>query len=239
MHSWIKVLLSMIVAAALFPAPVWATQSTSNPVVVELFTSQGCNSCPPADEFLGDLAARDDVIALSLHVDYWDYIGWSDPYAQAAFTERQITYKHALRNRFVYTPQMVIDGRLEAVGSRQGEVLRAIEQAKQQPKSAPVSLQPDRVEIGVGQAPPGGAGVWLAIYDDNVETAVARGENAGRKLKNYHVVREWLRIGTWQGEKMVIPLDMDESLTAGREGCAILVQEQPGGPILGAAGLDF
>ena len=99
-------------------------------VVVELFTSQGCSSCPPADEFLKDLSVRDDVLALSLHVDYWDYIGWKDPFAKPEFTNRQRQYAGVMRLRYVYTPQMVVQGIYQAVGSRRGDVLDFIEKAK-------------------------------------------------------------------------------------------------------------
>src|SRR5689334_7353524 len=121
---------NLMIAVALLIGMSTAHAEDRRPVVVELFTSQGCNSCPPADAFLGELAARPDVLALSLHVDYWDYIGWKDPFAQRAYTERQRSYSRALNQRFVYTPQMVIDGTLQGVGSETATINKLIEKAR-------------------------------------------------------------------------------------------------------------
>ncbi len=215
-----------------------APGSARAPVVVELFTSQGCNSCPPADEFLGELAERPDIIALSLHVDYWDYIGWKDPYASPQVTARQRGYAERLGLRYVYTPQMVIDGRTDVAGVRRKEVLRAIEKAALERKGLQVRFENTdggRIVIPAGHAPEGGAAVWLAVFDRSHETSVPRGENAGRKLSNYNVVRELSRIATWHGERLEIPFDMAAAAAQGRDGCAVIVQQEPAGPVLGAA----
>ena len=203
------------------------------PVVVELFTSQGCSSCPPADALLDELTEQPDVIALSFHVDYWDYIGWQDPFADPAYTQRQRNYRPHLGNRFIYTPQMVIDGHIDVVGSRREQVSRAIEEARADEK-LPVSLSRDSVSLPAGTAPKGGATVWIAFLDERHETQVGAGENGGRKLVNSHVVRKLSAIGTWKGEALSIPLAGNES-DAGRYGCAVLVQENGSGRILGAA----
>ena len=210
------------------------------PVVVELFTSQGCNSCPPADEFLGELARAPGIIALSLHVDYWDYIGWPDPYASPASTDRQREYVRRLGLRWVYTPQMIIDGHANVTGLQRREVLETIKTAAVSRKALEVRFDRTnggRIVVPEGHAPEGGAAVWLAVYDGTHETKVPRGENAGRRLRNYNVVRELTRIGTWHGERMEIPLDMTAAAAQGRDGCAVIVQERPAGPVLGAAAL--
>src|SRR5690606_23996855 len=119
-----------LMTALFLCAAIGAAQAADRPVVVELFTSQGCSSCPPADRFLGELAARPGVIALGLHVDYWDYIGWKDPYARRAHTERQRDYSRTLNQRYVYTPQMVINGAFQAIGSDRAAVDGLIEEAR-------------------------------------------------------------------------------------------------------------
>jgi hypothetical protein len=217
-----------------------APGSPGVPVVVELFTSQGCNSCPPADEFLGELASEPGIIALSLHVDYWDYIGWRDPYASPAATARQRQYVRRLGLRYVYTPQMVIDGHADVAGLQRQNVLRTIEKAAVGRKALEVRFERangGRIVIPDGHAPEGGAAVWLAVYDGSHQTKVPRGENAGRRLRNYNVVRELTRIGIWQGERLEIPFDMAAAAAQGRDGCAVIVQERPAGPVLGAAAI--
>lgn len=215
-------------------------QGPGAPVVVELFTSQGCSSCPPADALLGELADHPGVIALSLHIDYWDYIGWKDPFANAALTARQRHYARRMGLRYVYTPQMVVDGTTDVAGLRRSQVVKAVEKAAKQRKAVKVRFEPadgGKIVVPAGHAPEGGAAVWLAIYDSEHETAVARGENAGRKIKNYRVVRELVQIGSWHGEALEIPFDMAAAAAQGRDGCAVIVQQGLTGPILGAANM--
>ncbi len=218
--------------------PAQAATDGRPPVVVELFTSQGCSSCPPADEFLTELAMRPDVIALSLHVDYWDYIGWKDPYGSPMITKRQRRYAAALGLRYVFTPQMIVDGRDSLVGSDRGAVESAIAAARARQKSVDVSFRPDGggvVVIAAGEAPAAGATVWQAIYDEVQETVVKRGENAGRTIRNVNVVRSFERLGTWTGERLEIPLNLGNDAARGRYGCVVIVQEGRSGPIIGAA----
>ncbi|HUL10514.1 MAG TPA: DUF1223 domain-containing protein [Candidatus Acidoferrum sp.] len=206
--------------------------------LVELYTSEGCDSCPPADRWLSNLArGAGRVVPLSLHVDYWDYIGWKDPYASPAFTQRQHDYAAALRLHMVYTPQMVVDGHTDVVGSEYDDVEAAIGKAGAQPKLA-VSIEKDgagyRAVIPAAAAPAAGpATVWLALFDSQRETRVARGENGGRMLREYNIVREWRQIGSWDGHALTLPLPMPEK--PGEDGCAVIVQSGPVGPILGAA----
>ncbi len=224
-------------------APAFAESAARTPpVVVELFTSQGCSSCPPAEALLNELADEDGIIALELHVDYWDYIGWADPFASPRFTTRQRDYARQLELHYVYTPQMVIDGQHNVVGSHRDEVRAAIGEATQRGK--PLVLDyiedgGDKIVIPAGRSPEGGATVWLAIYDGRHETAVERGENSGRKLANRNVVRELEDLGVWTGERREIPVDMARMAALGRAGCAILVQQGRTGPIIGAVAISL
>ena len=237
---------ALLSATAGFAASEASAQSSDvageSPVVVELFTSQGCSSCPPADAFLGELAAMPGVIALSMHVDYWDYIGWKDPFADPKMTDRQRDYARALSSRYVYTPQMVIDGRHDVVGSHKDDVRSRIAEAAETPKPLDLSFVSDnggKVVIPAGEVPDGGAIIWLAVYDDVHETEILRGENRGKTLRYSHVVRELEQIGTWDGTAMEIALDLPAAAQRGRDGCAIIVQAGPGGPVLGAVAMDL
>ncbi len=214
-----------------------SVESPGAPIVVELFTSQGCSSCPPADNLLGELAKHPGVVALSMHVDYWDYIGWKDPYADPELTRRQREYARNLGLRYVYTPQMVVDGRFDVAGLRRSAVLDVIEKSARERKSVEVRFDQERgtVVIPAGEAPTEGATVWLAAFDSAHETSIPRGENAGRTLKYHNVVRSMTRIGAWNGEAMEIPLDMAATDAAGRDGCAVIIQQGAQGPVLGAA----
>jgi len=226
-------MLALLTAAAL-PARAMELVTDPNPVVIELFTSQGCNSCPPADAFLGELATRRDVLPLAFHVDYWNYIGWEDPFSSPDATFRQREYGRLMNLRAIYTPQMVIDGTAHEVGSNRSAVASAIKQATLDGK-VPVALMNDengyRVHIGMG-TPAGPAAVWLIEYDPQNVTDVKRGENAGKTLTEYNIVRAWRQIGTWDGNSLEIALPAAETDAAA---CAVIVQAQPVGRIYGAA----
>ncbi len=223
-----------------------ADSADSSPVVVELFTSQGCSSCPPADALLDELADQPGLLALSFHVDYWDYIGWKDPFASPAHTQRQRDYARTLGLRYVYTPQIVVDGRRDVVGSRRGAVAEAIEKEARRRNDMAGRLEVRMVEDGggkvtlsAGDAPPEGATVYLVMFDDDHDTDVARGENRGRSIHNANVVREFRTLGRWTGEAMEFPLDFAAAQRDGRGGCAVIVQAGTTGPVLGAAILDL
>ncbi len=245
MHWTLAAMLGVAIAALVAPDAVLpgraiadvklSESSPGAPIVVELYTSQGCSSCPPADELLGELAGHPGVIALSMHVDYWDYIGWKDPYADPQLTARQRDYARNLGLRYVYTPQMVIDGRHDVAGLRRGRVLETIEKAGRQPKPVAVKFEDGKIVISGGENPPGGATVWLAAFDGKHQTEIPRGENAGRTLEYHHVVREMTKLGTWRGGAMEIDFDMAAAAAEGRDGCAVIIQQGKGGPILGAA----
>jgi hypothetical protein len=239
-----KHLLKLFLAAAMLAAAAAApraAEKTGHPVVVELFTSQGCSSCPPAEAFLADLAKRKDVIALEYHVNYWDYIGWKDPFARAEYTARQRGYVQALGGSSLYTPQMVIAGRDHAVGSRRESVnskIAAYRPALGEPALtlAPAAGNKLRIQIGAGEAP-GAHDILLVTYDKPHRTEVRRGENEGRVLVNANVVRSIRKVGEWNGE----PVDTVVSAgpKSGNGGCAVLVQRSGFGPIVAAAAQPF
>lgn len=210
------------------------------PTVVELFTSQGCNSCPPAEALLGELAQQPGVVALEYHVTYWDRLGWPDPFATAWGTDRQYGYAAALAAATVYTPQMVIDGAIDVIGSRRSEVATLIadrQAAAGERLAVTMTLAADGVlHISVAAAPtPATATVWLLRYDDVHRTAVPRGENGGRELANYNVVRERWRLGEWTGT--AADYEFATTAAAAGSGYAVLVQIGEAGRILGAANL--
>jgi hypothetical protein len=224
------------IAAVLVSGPA---QAGTDKVVVELFTSQGCSSCPPADQLLGELAGRDDVIALSFHVDYWNYLGWDDPFSNVSSTNRQRSYRAALGLRYVYTPQMVIGGAAQEVGSHRGKVLRAIERVRAIRQVKVDISHPDKktaiVSVAAGETPFGPATVWLFAYDKRHSTDIGRGENSGVKLVNTHVVRETREIGEWTGKDLKITLPIAMMGIEKQDGCAIVVQSKDGGQVYGAA----
>ncbi len=228
-------LLAAALAAGAFSPPAAAQRSGT---VVELFTSQGCSSCPPADAFIGELAKRKDVIALSFHVDYWNYLGWKDRFATPETTARQRAYGRALGMRYVYTPQIVIGGVTQAVGSGFRRVLALIEQARRRPAIDIHITHPDAhtatLNIGAGPKQRRPATVWIMFYDNQHVTRIARGENRGRRLVNTNVVRSLKRVGAWRGDRMELTLSLDALGAEGRDGCAVIVQEADSGPILGA-----
>ena len=228
-------------AAVVFLA---ATPAVAGPVVVELYTSQGCNTCPPADKLLGELKQRDDVLALSIHVNYWDYLGWADPFATQVGTDRQRNYARPLRQRYVYTPQMIVDGRAHVAGHKRAEVegLIAAAKARHGPDLALRFAENEDGEMTVSIPASdfrGEAEVMMALYDDAHTTPIRRGENAGRTLTYSNVVRALVPIGTYRGEAIELELPMAADGDAARDGCAVLVQQAGLGPILGAAAIDL
>lgn len=204
----------------------------TRPVVVELFTSQSCSSCPPADALLGELAKRADVVALGFHVTYWDGAAWRDPFARPASTDRQIAYDKRLTDGQVYTPQMVIDGTEDAVGSDRDTVLAALDKAKPTALAA-VNFATDRRSVAIGAGPaPSGASVLVARFALIRTTHVAGGENALRTLTDTNGVEALATLGSWNGAAVSFPIEPPGD----GEGLAVLVQA-PDGRIFGAATL--
>jgi hypothetical protein len=231
-----------IVACLAAPSPTRA----GSPVVVELFTSQGCSSCPPADEYLGELTMRRDIIPLAFHVDYWNYIGWIDPFASKQMTHRQKAYSRALGQRYIYTPEMVVNGTTQESGANRHGVEALIEAARQAPPSGPsISLTREddgRIRLRVGAAAAGAketATIWLVKFDREHTTKVAAGENDGRTLTDYNTVRTLHQLGAWTGEALDIVYAANLPDEPGDGGCAILVQRDGVGPIIAAAMLKF
>lgn len=227
-------ILPLIVLLAAFPA-----RAGSDLVVVELFTAQGCPACPPADKVLANLAEREDVLALSWAVDYWDYGGWKDTFASPANTERQERYNGEMGYNTVYTPQMIVNGRHQTVGSRPEEVQDLI-LATGEDLWLPVSLE----QTGEGVAVSIDSGdyertafVSLIWYDSERDVDIKFGDNQGRRLHYANVVRGHREIGEWSGDEMRVPIDLAAVEESGSNCIAVLVQDGPGGAILGAAKL--
>ncbi|WP_322866194.1 DUF1223 domain-containing protein [Aquicoccus sp. G2-2] len=202
-------------------------------VVVELYTSQGCSSCPPADALLQKLAQRNDVIALGLHVDYWDYIGWKDVFADHRFTLRQHGYAQAANRRTVYTPQMIIQGQAQVLGNHPKDVAMVIATYQDNPVQVRLRLNREggRLRIaGDGQAK-GPLVVQMVTYEPEAITAITRGENAGRTLSYTNVVRDWRIVGKWDGKG---PFSMSAKAPANMP-LAVIVQRAGFGRIVAAA----
>jgi hypothetical protein len=204
----------------------------SHPVVVELFQSQGCSSCPPANANVNALSERADVLALSFAVTYWDSLGWKDTFAKGQFTSRQWQYARAMHQSNVYTPQVVVNGRIEGVGADRGEIEGLMSGADRAATGPAITISGGSVEIGAASASAQAADVWLVRYDPRtLEVPVLRGENAGKTLPHKNIVREMVRLGGWNGQAMRFSLPVDDSGL----GTAILVQTSGAGPILAAA----
>ncbi len=216
------------------------SSQVQNPVVIELYTSQGCSACPPADALLAELAERDDVIPLALHVDYWDYIGWADTFANPAFTERQHGYAHAAGSRMVYTPQMIIGGVDHVVGYEPMDLAHVIQQHQQleYPVTLSLTAVDGRIELRAeASMVVDGAGmvVQLVHYTPLERVEIRRGENAGRVVDYVNIVREWHVVQEgWTGEAPFVA-QIDPSST---EPAVAIVQLAGHRTILGAARLD-
>ncbi len=208
-------------------------RAESYPVVVELFTAQGCSACPPADAFLTELSKRKDVIPLALHVDYWDYLGWPDSFASKTFSNRQRAYARAHGKHTIFTPQMIIQGSVATVGSRADEVMRAISTRVGQPSelSLDVVRKAGMLRISLSTAKPGEPCVIVLVrYDPAREITITAGENAGRHMRYTNVVTQWEVIGEWNGQGK---LQIERSIS-GDQPVVVLVQAKGLGPILAA-----
>ena len=208
------------------------------PVVVELFTSQGCASCPPADALLADLAKQPGVIALALHVDYWDYLGWEDVFASPVFTQRQKRYAKAIGAKMIYTPQMIVAGADRVPGNRPDEVLaRIAAQGALAPRVLlEVTREGARVVIRALAEPPlaKGAIVQLVRIRPEESVAITRGENAGREVIYHNIVTDWAPVAEWPG---TAPLDL--VLEADGPAPVVVIVQEPGpGPVLAAMRID-
>jgi hypothetical protein len=214
--------------------------------VLELFTSQGCSSCPPADKLLGEYAARDDILALSFNIDYWDYLGWKDTLASHDFSDRQKAYSEARGDRQVYTPQVVVNGSEHVIGSNRAALEAAVGRAEASGLPVPITLTSteDAVQVNIGATadPKHRKGTaWLVMYDPTVSVVISRGENRGTTVTYHNVVRKMRPIAMWKGEAMSVDLPKSEMSHAKVGHCAVLLQteKQRGlpGAVIGAAAL--
>lgn len=239
------VFATLILGSVWFGAPANAASDKNSLNVIELFTSQGCSSCPPADIYLGELAKRDDLLTLSFAVDYWDFLGWKDTFGSPANSERQRVYARARGDGEVYTPQMVINGQAHEIGSNRPNVEAAIKAtaAARATRDVSVSIKVEgevlNITVGSDDNPVAeDATIWLVLYKKQATVNIGRGENGGRKLTYTNIVREMTPIGMWSGGAATFSLPRKELTQSGYDGCAILVQAKNSGPILGAAALD-
>jgi hypothetical protein len=235
-----------LAGALLLALPAAAGQSAGDlkpkhPVVVELYTSQGCSSCPPADALLGQLAGRKDVVALSFPVTYWDMLGWRDTLASEANTKRQKQYAKELGRGGVYTPQIIIDGLKDVVGSREQAVQAAIVARLAEAGGVPVDLDGNRqqVRIEVGSAPAAGreATIWLLRVLPQATVSIGDGENNGRTITYRNVVRDIKAVGVWKGQPVSVTLPRAEAGNP-HDGIAVVVQQGGYGRVVGAALID-
>lgn len=209
MKRWIPFFLLLIIVAAVYAlerqASIPSTNVGEQPVLVELFTSQGCSSCPPADELLRRIAhdpnLRGRAIPLAYHVDYWDHLGWRDPFSSRDWSQRQGEYVRAMRLNSSYTPQVVVNGAREMVGSNAQQVYRAIEEESKRAPDANVNVRAEGGQVIVrASAPRGGVEVLVAMFENGATTNVLRGENGGRTIANDAIVRQLVRLSSFDGK---------------------------------------
>jgi hypothetical protein len=234
----IRASLSLILpafAAACSPAPsdhaakAASPSPAQGPIVVELFQSQGCSSCPPANAALNAMADSKDVIAISFAVTYWDQLGWKDSFATPAYTQRQRDYAATLKGGSVYTPQVIINGRRELVGNGKGELANAVRESTGLTGGPSIAASTTEVSIGAGK---GNATIWLIRFDPRVQNiAIKAGENGGRTLPHRNIVRQLIKLGSWSGspKSYALPKPGNGALRT-----VILVQSGSTGPILSA-----
>ena len=223
-----------LISLVLLAWPVGAA-AAKPPVLVELFTAQGCGSCDDANPYFAKLAERPGVLALTFSVDYWDYLGWADTFAKPEFAERQKAYVTRLKLREPYTPQIVVDGHEQAQALKSAEVDRLVRAAAAAPRDPPeiLFIGPRRVDVGSGRVGKGGADVWLIRYDPReVEVQVRAGDNRGETVVQKNVVREIQRLGAWRGRPTAyrVPPAPEEGLKT-----VLVVQQARGGRVIAVA----
>lgn len=228
------------------PSLIAARAADDRPTVVELYTSQGCGSCVTADAYLQILAKRDDVIALTFPVTYWDYLGWKDTLARPEFDERQRAFAIDASSADIYTPQIILDGTIREVASETAVIDELIAfQINERPPAVAIILWPGpksiAVNIAAGELPAGtqSATIRLIQYDARRIVKIGAGENAGKQLIYTNVVRNMTPAGIWRGAAMGLNLPIRDFRRAGYSGFAVLLQVDDAGPILGAAKMDF
>jgi len=198
--------------------------------VLELFTSQGCSSCPPADKLMAEYAQDPSVIAMSMAVDYWDYLGWKDTLALTGHSNRQRAYAKARGDRQVYTPQVVVDGVVHALGSDKAAIERAIRQTREQssPLLLPVKIEHAgdllRVTVAASKGEEGQAEIWLCPITRSIPVVIGRGENSGHTITYTNVVRRWIKLGDWAGKAETFNVPVKDVQSGGIDSAAVVVQ---------------
>lgn len=235
----------LLAALGLVPAHTSAAQEMRGEtrVVAELFTSQGCSSCPPADAVLAELASRDDVLTLAYHVDYWDYIGWADTFADALYSDFQREYAQAWNARSVYTPQLIINGQTGLVGSHRTEVDTALVDATL-PLAIQIDCDQDYMQASIAPNPSyDEAVVWLVTYQSRANVDIERGENRGKSIEYTQIVTSRAAVGVWDPTKgLDLKLPVKDVMHENSDGMALVLQQEVDGlpgPILAAAAVDF
>ena len=231
-----KLLLASALTALLAAGPTQA-DAADNVVLIELFTSQGCSSCPPADKNLADMAGREDVLPLSMHVDYWDYLGWRDTFGSRAHTERQYEYRRLMGARVVYTPQMIVQGQMDVPGYQPALIEQAVQRAASKGPAADISIGETSGMLKATITPRhdmGNCTIWVASYDKTAEVEIERGENAGRTITYHNVVDKLMRVGPWQGSVQAIDLPTP----AAGEGMAVWLQDNDTGAVMAASFIE-
>ncbi len=236
--------LSMLVSLAFVVPATSAPKKVEPKILLELFTSQGCSSCPKADALLPTFIARKDVVAISMSIDYWDYLGWRDTFAQTLFSKRQHSYARKIGVGYVYTPQIIIDGIYHVNGRDKKAIEEIIEKRKKARAGHPaialdVKTIGDMLVVSVGERVKGDdlvkATLWMALISKTKTVKVERGENRNRFLTYHNVVHELTPIGQWSGEKMSVRLPKHLIMQRGADGCVILLQRGDGGPVVAVA----
>ncbi len=237
-------LASAPLVAGLLIATVAVAQAGEPRALLELFTSQGCSSCPAADKLLGELSADPSVVALSVPIDYWDYLGWKDTLANPAHSARQRAYAHLRGDRQVYTPQIVVNGAAHALGSDHAAIEHAIALTDQKPgvMSLPVLVSMGgsglNVHVDAAKTDHAAGEVWMCPLMKAVQVSIERGENHGRAITYHNVVRNWVKLGDWTGTQMNWNVPISEIESSDADAAAVMVQEgthDKPGIVLGAA----
>lgn len=228
-------LIAAAAAAGPWPLPA-AAQVSSSQVLVELFTSQGCSDCPPADEFAGELARDPRLVVLTFSVDYWDYLGWRDTFARPEFSQRQYDYARARGDGKVYTPQMVVNGARHAVGGDRSAVLGLIKEALALPARLTLTVAATEIRVEVAEFPSAvKATLWLMAVRKEARQDIARGENAGKTVIYHNVVVGMAPAAMWKGEALKASWLRSAVMPAGAQFCAAVLQKEKTGPVLGLA----
>jgi hypothetical protein len=238
-----RILYSALVAIVVaFAAPSLARAEAK--AAIELFTSQGCSSCPPADKLMGELALDPSLVVMSLAVDYWDYLGWKDTLALKGHAKRQHAYSKVRGDREVYTPQVVVNGLMHVAGNDRGAIERAVEITRRESKTMRLNVSVTRtgyalvVEVPAGKELQVDAEVWLLPISTKVSVSIERGENRGKTVTYNNVVRRWVKLGEWKGNSEVFTIALKDVQAAEIDSVAVLVQNGGAaapGTVLGAA----